>query len=108
MIRAAQVLPAATEGRLAEVASDHQPAARVLAVDDEPAACKLLSLESARETIRRWSGIQFDSRVADVFLSIPEKTWLAIARNQRQVAALSPQYRGNGGLLRMGLRYSLD
>ncbi len=66
------------------------------------------SFESARETIRRLSGIQFDSRVVHVFLSIPETTWLAIARNQRQVAALSSQYRGNGGLLRKGLRYSLD
>jgi putative nucleotidyltransferase with HDIG domain len=32
------------EGSLAEVSSHHQPVARVLAVDDESAACKLLSL----------------------------------------------------------------
>jgi putative nucleotidyltransferase with HDIG domain len=44
MIKAAHVLPAGIEGRLPEVASGHRPAARVLAVDDEPAACKLLSL----------------------------------------------------------------
>ena len=35
---------AETEGSLAEVSSDRQPAARVLAVDDESSACKLLSL----------------------------------------------------------------
>jgi putative nucleotidyltransferase with HDIG domain len=41
---AEQTLPAEAEGGLAKVLSDHKPAARVLAVDDEPSACKLLSL----------------------------------------------------------------
>src|ERR1700741_18036 len=47
------------------------------------------SCESARETIRRLSGSQFDPRVVEVFLSIPEDVWPTIARNQRQIAALS-------------------
>jgi DNA-binding NtrC family response regulator len=44
MTNADQALPAEPEGSLSEVSSDHQPAARVLAVDDESSACKLLSL----------------------------------------------------------------
>src|SRR5260370_6942966 len=44
MTEAKQVLPADTESSVANVSSDHKAAARVLAVDDEPAACKLLSL----------------------------------------------------------------
>jgi len=41
-----------TEDRMAEVPSDHQSAARVLAVDDESAACKLLSLILAPPTFQ--------------------------------------------------------
>src|SRR5271157_5422017 len=41
---AAHVLPAEPEGSLSEDSSHHQPAARILAVDDESSACKLLSL----------------------------------------------------------------
>ncbi len=44
MTEAEQVRAADTESSLADVSLDHQPAARVLAVDDEPAACMLLSL----------------------------------------------------------------
>ena len=44
MTEAEQVLPADTESSVDNVSSDHKAAARVLAVDDEPAACKLLSL----------------------------------------------------------------
>ncbi len=40
------------EDRMAEVPSDHQSAARVLAVDDESAACKLLSLILAPPTFQ--------------------------------------------------------
>src|SRR6266852_3462996 len=40
------------EGRTAEVPSDHQSAARVLAVDDETAACNLLSLILAAPTFQ--------------------------------------------------------
>jgi putative nucleotidyltransferase with HDIG domain len=61
------------------------------------------SFESARETIRRLSGIQFDSRVADVFLNIAEETWPAIARNQRQVAARSSKLLGKSGILGVSL-----
>ncbi|HYA63213.1 MAG TPA: response regulator, partial [Candidatus Sulfotelmatobacter sp.] len=39
-----QTLLAEAESSLAEVPSHQQPAARVLAVDDESSACKLLSL----------------------------------------------------------------
>jgi putative nucleotidyltransferase with HDIG domain len=44
MIKTDQVLPVETAGSLAGVSLDHHRAARVLAVDDESAACKLLSL----------------------------------------------------------------
>jgi len=59
--------------------------------------------ESARETIRRLSGQQFDPEVARVFLSIPEATWPTIARNQRQIAGLHPGLCGNNAILRLGL-----
>jgi putative nucleotidyltransferase with HDIG domain len=39
-----QVLSAEPEGGLSEVSRGHQAVARILAVDDEPSACKLLSL----------------------------------------------------------------
>jgi len=44
MTNADQVLPAEPVGSLPKLSSDHQPAVRILAVDDEPSACKLLSL----------------------------------------------------------------
>jgi len=47
MTEAEQILPANTENSVANVSSDNQAAARVLAVGDEPAACKLLSLALA-------------------------------------------------------------
>ena len=53
------------------------------------------SFESARETIPPLAGRQFDPKVVEVFLSIPEETWPAIARNQRQTAALSSALRAN-------------
>jgi response regulator RpfG family c-di-GMP phosphodiesterase len=53
------------------------------------------SFQSARETIRPLAGSQFDPKVLDVFLSIPEEIWPAIARNQRQVAALPAENRRN-------------
>lgn len=61
------------------------------------------SFEGARETIRHFSGSQFDPAVVRVFLGIPEETWPTIARNQRQIAALSPELRRSSGLLRLGL-----
>jgi HD-GYP domain-containing protein (c-di-GMP phosphodiesterase class II) len=61
------------------------------------------SFESARETIRHLSGSQFDPHVVSVFLSLPEDTWPTIARNERQVAALSPDLRRAASTLRLGL-----
>jgi putative nucleotidyltransferase with HDIG domain len=52
------------------------------------------SFESARETIRRLAGSQFDPQVVGVFLSIPGENWQSIARNHRQTAALSPAFLG--------------
>ena len=60
------------------------------------------SFEIARETIRHLSGSQFDSRVVSVFLSIPEETWSTIARNQQQIAALSPELRPSSAIFRLG------
>ena len=40
------------------------------------------SYQSAREAISRGSGSQFDPRVVQVFLTIPEDRWPAIARNR--------------------------
>jgi cyclic di-GMP phosphodiesterase len=62
--------------------------------------------QSARETIRHLSGSQFDPQVVDVFLSIPEAIWPTIARNQRQIAALSPELRRNSAILRGTLGFS--
>jgi putative nucleotidyltransferase with HDIG domain len=59
--------------------------------------------ESARETIRRLAGQQFDPEVASAFLGIPEATWPTIARNQRQVAGLRPGLSGSNAILRLGL-----
>jgi cyclic di-GMP phosphodiesterase len=73
-----------------------RPGARIFAVADTLDAItsdrpyrRASSFESARETIRRLSGSQFDPRVVEVFLSIPEDVWPTIARNQRQIEALS-------------------
>jgi putative nucleotidyltransferase with HDIG domain len=61
------------------------------------------SFQFARETIRHLSGSQFDPQVAEAFLSIPEQTWPAIARNQRQIAALPPELRRSSVTLYRGL-----
>jgi putative nucleotidyltransferase with HDIG domain len=60
------------------------------------------SFESAREAIRQLSGSQFDPQVVNTFLSIPENIWPTIARNQRQVAALSPELRRSSAFFRVG------
>ena len=59
------------------------------------------SFESARETIGRLSGSQFDLPVVDVFLSFPEEIWPTTARNQSRVTML--QYQDDLGILRKGL-----
>lgn len=61
------------------------------------------SFEAARETIRHSSGSQFDPQVVSVFLSIPEDTWPVIAKNERQIASLSPALRKSSAILRLGL-----
>jgi putative nucleotidyltransferase with HDIG domain len=85
------------------------PGARIFAVADTLDAItsdrpyrRASSFEFGRETIRGLSGQQFDPEVAAVFLSIPEETWPAIAKNQRQVAAL-PGLAGHSDILRLGL-----
>jgi HD-GYP domain-containing protein (c-di-GMP phosphodiesterase class II) len=87
-----------------------RPGARIFAVADTLDAItsdrpyrRASSFESARETIRRLSGSQFDPRVVEVFLSIPEDVWPTIAKNQRQIAALSPTLRQNSYLVRLEL-----
>ncbi|HLY66435.1 MAG TPA: HD domain-containing phosphohydrolase, partial [Chloroflexota bacterium] len=42
---------------------------------------KALSIEYAREEIRRCSGTQFDPKVVEVFLSLPESLWLELHGN---------------------------
>src|SRR5271167_335978 len=42
---------------------------------------KALPLSHAREEIRRCSGTQFDPKVVEVFLSIPEKHWTELREN---------------------------
>ena len=61
------------------------------------------SFESARETIRGLSGRQFDPQVVDVFLNIRQDIWPTIARNQRQIAALSPKLRSSADIRRLAL-----
>ncbi len=53
---------------------------------------KALSIEQARDEVRRFSGIQFDPQVADVFLSIHEEVWREIReRVHRDVMAIEEQ-----------------
>ena len=86
------------------------PGARIFAVADTLDAItsdrpyrRASSFEGAVETIRREAGHQFDPEVVRVFLGIPADTWQTIARNQRQVASLSPELRRTHGILRLGL-----
>jgi putative nucleotidyltransferase with HDIG domain len=60
------------------------------------------AFESAREIIRQCSGSQFDPLVVDVFLNVPEETWPAIAKDLRQVDALSSGLNGKSGILHVG------
>ena len=89
------------------------PGARIFAVADTLDAItsdrpyrRASSFQSAREVIRNLSGSQFDPQVVGVFLSIPEETWPTIARNQRQIAALSPELRRSSAFFRVGLGVS--
>ena len=85
------------------------PGARIFAVADTLDAItsdrpyrRASSFESARDTIRRLSGSQFDPQVVNVFLNIREDIWPTIARNQGLVAGLSPQLRESVGIHRHG------
>jgi putative nucleotidyltransferase with HDIG domain len=42
---------------------------------------KALPMSHAREEIRRCSGTQFDPKIVDVFLSIPEEHWIELREN---------------------------
>src|SRR5437899_9158400 len=66
------------------------------------------SFESARETIRRLSGSQFDPHVVNVFLSIPAETWPTIARNQHLMAALPSGLRQDNTIRRQELGRKCD
>ncbi len=55
---------------------------------------RALSIEAAREEVRRFSGTQFDPRVAEVFLSIEEETWREIREQvHRQLVDLEEHVR---------------
>jgi putative nucleotidyltransferase with HDIG domain len=49
-------------------------------ISDQPYR-RALPLSHAREEIRRCSGTQFDPKVVEVFLSIPEQHWLELREN---------------------------
>jgi putative nucleotidyltransferase with HDIG domain len=49
-------------------------------ISDQPYR-RALPLSHAREEIRRCSGTQFDPKVVEVFLSIPEQHWLDLREN---------------------------
>jgi putative nucleotidyltransferase with HDIG domain len=95
MSNADQVLSTETEGRFAEVLSDHQSGVRVLAVDDEPAACKLLSLMlvppafyctaagSGEEALAAVKREHFDAVISD--LHMPGISGLGLLTAVRQV-----------------------
>jgi len=42
---------------------------------------KALPMSHAREEIRRCSGTQFDPKIVEVFLQIPEDHWLELREN---------------------------
>jgi response regulator RpfG family c-di-GMP phosphodiesterase len=72
------------------------PSARIFAVADSFDAItsdrpyrRASSFESGRQIIRECSGTQFDPEVVSAFLSIPKKTWPAIAQDHRQIASRS-------------------
>ena len=61
------------------------------------------SYQSAREAISRGSGSQFDPRVVQVFLTIPQDTWPAIARNRMEIASLAAEFTASDGSPRLDL-----
>jgi putative nucleotidyltransferase with HDIG domain len=82
------------------------PDARIFAVADTLDAItsdrpyrRASSFESARDTIRRLSGSQFDPQVVKAFLNIHEDIWPTIGKNQRQITGLSKQLRERTGAI---------
>ncbi len=53
------------------------------------------SFDVGLRVIRANSGRLFDSQVVEAFFTIPKDTWLAIARNQRQISSLPAWLRGD-------------
>src|SRR5580700_5655087 len=73
------------------------PSARIFAVADSFDAItsdrpyrRASSFESGLQIIRGCSGTQFDPQVVSAFLSIPEETWPAIAKDDRERAFRPP------------------
>jgi HD-GYP domain-containing protein (c-di-GMP phosphodiesterase class II) len=73
------------------------PSARIFAVADSFDAItsdrpyrRASSFASGIQVIRDCSGTQFDPEVVNAFLNIPEETWPAIAKDNRQRHPLSP------------------
>lgn len=74
--------------------------ARIFAVADTLDAmtsnrpyCSAIPFQEARNEIGRMAGVQFDSKVVDVFLSIPNETWQAI-REQTPTIQISAALAG--------------
>lgn len=81
------------------------PSARIFAVADTLDAItsdrpyrRASTFESAYETIRSQAGRLYDPEVASVFLGIPQNTWEMIAKDQRQIVALSPKLHRSRGI----------
>lgn len=70
------------------------------AITSERPYSRAQSFQSGVETVRTLSGAHFDPHIVEAFLSIPTKTWPALARNERQVAALPPEVRKTYIMLR--------
>jgi HD-GYP domain-containing protein (c-di-GMP phosphodiesterase class II) len=49
-------------------------------ISDQPYR-RAMPLSQAREEIRRCSGVQFDPKVVEVFLSLPESLWVELSKN---------------------------
>ena len=45
---------------------------------------KALSVNHARQEVKRCSGTQFDPKVVEVFLCLPESIWLELRENAQE------------------------
>ena len=73
------------------------------AITSERPYKKADSFRFARETIRLKAERQFDPKVVEVFLGIPEEMWPKIANHQRQTAGLPAELRESRTIRRLGL-----